>query len=262
VNTFSSLKKGFEEYFHVFFFSFEPPHISNRRASSLTCATAHDVGGLSAHNSTALSINFPLFIPDYTVKASSDVMYLVIKRTTYLRALKATSMSKKPSPSDIEFDKYLERVNEDDNILMSTPKLSPEKPGILLDRSGRATPTLPAKPGLDQHHRYGALNNSFHTFSLEKNRGEDRTVEEEDENQGEDEGEFWSDDHLSNDDKSPKIGRTIHVSKDKSGLREKSASSDVTSIVSAGALIVTVQSQASGDSNQTISPTGSISLQP
>jgi hypothetical protein len=40
---------------------------------------------------------------------------LKIKRTTYLRALKASVMSKKPSPGDMELERYLERVTEDDN---------------------------------------------------------------------------------------------------------------------------------------------------
>jgi hypothetical protein len=40
-------------------------------------------------------------VPDYTVKAVTDVLYLRIKRTTYLRALKASGMSKKPSPGDL-----------------------------------------------------------------------------------------------------------------------------------------------------------------
>ena len=103
--------------------------------------------------------SFPPFVPDYTVKAVTDVLYLRIKRTTYLRALKASSMSKKRSPGDLELERYLERVTEDDNdvdaMLMSSPKMSPEKGPGFLERassfiSGRITPTLSLRGGVDR----------------------------------------------------------------------------------------------------------------
>ncbi len=162
------------------------PHILNRRASSLTVTAVHDgsTGGLSCQSSGILSSNFPPFIPDYTVKASTDVMYMAIKRTTYLRALKATSMSKKPSPCQVELEKYLERVNEDENTLMTTPKMSPEKPKNLTFGSGYVTPNMSSRSGQDQGGRHRGLNNSFHNFTVEKT--EEGKVEEEDEAQ------FWN----------------------------------------------------------------------
>jgi len=140
---------------------------------------------LSGHNSASLSLNFTPFVPDYTVKASSDVIYLRIKRTTYLRALKATSMSKKPSPCDAELEKYLERVNEDENNPLLTPKVSPEKQNNILDHvpsfaSGYVTPIISIKSSLDKlggQSKHGGLNISFQNFSLDKDR--EITVEEE-----------------------------------------------------------------------------------
>lgn len=58
---------------------------------------------------------FAAFIPDYTIKAVTDVLYLKIKRTTYLRALKASMMGKKASISgeinDRELENLLEKVS-------------------------------------------------------------------------------------------------------------------------------------------------------
>ena len=113
--------------------------------------------------------NFRNLISEYTVKATSDVLYLRIKRATYLRALKASVMSKKPSPGDLELERYLERVSEDDNdvdtMLMSSPKMSPEKgPGFLERASsfiaGRITPTLSLRGGVDRLSGHGKQRNN------------------------------------------------------------------------------------------------------
>ena len=59
---------------------------------------------------------YPGFIPDYTIKALSDVLYLKIKRTTYLRAMKATLMGKKAGSghsgelNERELEHLLEKV--------------------------------------------------------------------------------------------------------------------------------------------------------
>ncbi len=57
---------------------------------------------------------FQTFIPDYTIKAVTDVLYLKIKRTTYLRALKASIMGKKTTHSgelnERELENLLEKV--------------------------------------------------------------------------------------------------------------------------------------------------------
>ena len=62
------------------------------------------------------------FVPDYTIKAVTDVLYLKIKRSTYSRALKASLMGKKASHSgelnDRELENLLEKVqNMDGNVL-------------------------------------------------------------------------------------------------------------------------------------------------
>ena len=68
-------------------------------------------------------------------------------------------MSRKPSPGDAELERYLERVTEDedhvDAMLMSSPKMSPEKGPGLLERAssflaGRITPTLSLRSGVDR----------------------------------------------------------------------------------------------------------------
>ena len=59
---------------------------------------------------------YPGFIPDYTIKAVTDVLYLKIKRTTYLRAMKASLMGKKASHSgelnERELEHLLEKVRK------------------------------------------------------------------------------------------------------------------------------------------------------
>ncbi len=99
----------------------------------------------------------------------------------------------------MELEKYLERVNEDDDML-TTPKLSsPDKHSAgILERaasfvSGRLTPTLSMRGGPDRlsGHSKRGLNSSFHNFDTDKT--DDRTmVEEEDETQEEEDGEFWA----------------------------------------------------------------------
>jgi len=174
----------------------------NRRASSITAPALQELGsgGLSRKNSEVFNHSYSPVIPDYTVKATTDVLYLCIKRVTYLRALRATTMSKKPSPSEIELDKYLERVNEDEDII-HTPKLSPpEKHNAgILERaasfvSGRLTPTLSMRGGPDRlsGHSKRGLNASFHNFDSEKDKADDHTMVEEDETQEEEEGDFWN----------------------------------------------------------------------
>ena len=151
--------------------SFDLPHILNRRASSITGAALQQQqqqqphqnpegtpGTLSRQGSAIFQFNFAQFVPDYTVKAVTDVLYLRIRRATYLRALKASGMFRKPTPGDMELERFLERVTEDDNddvMLMSSPKMSPEKGHGFLERassflSGRLTPTLSLRGGVER----------------------------------------------------------------------------------------------------------------
>ncbi len=106
------------------------------------------------------------FIPDYTIKAVTDVLYLKLKRNTYLRAIKASLMGKKQSHSgelnEKELDRFLAKVNEDEggdhemSMMLRTPVLtSPNKSEQSLDQdhklhkinpsSGTSTPTMAAK---------------------------------------------------------------------------------------------------------------------
>ena len=50
-------------------------------------------GGLSTSASASDRLTQFVFVPDYTVKAMSDVLYVRITRTTYMRAIKASLMA-------------------------------------------------------------------------------------------------------------------------------------------------------------------------
>ena len=71
----------------------------------------------SRTGSVAPSVTYQAFIPDYTIKAVTDVLYLKIKRSTYSRALKASLMGKKAGHSgaplnERELENLLEKVNK------------------------------------------------------------------------------------------------------------------------------------------------------
>jgi len=89
------------------------------------------------------------WIPDYTLIANTDLLYLEIRRKTYLGAVKATRMQAMHSHSggfnDREIDSYLERVSEDDTDFMRTPSLrSPDRTldGNAFNESGSNTPQM------------------------------------------------------------------------------------------------------------------------
>lgn len=90
-----------------------PSHVLSNKRTSTSEASLHHHG---AHQSRAGSVvpTFQTFIPDYTIKAVTDVLYLKIKRTTYLRALKASIMGKKTTHSgelnERELENLLEKV--------------------------------------------------------------------------------------------------------------------------------------------------------
>ena len=112
-----------------------------RKVSTQNCLETASIPGLSGkRNSTDItsvrqSPNFIPFVPDYTVKAVSDVLYVKVTRATYLRAVKASLMTKKQSNLgdmiEKELDNFLDRVNEDDidgDTLIQTPILrSPDR---------------------------------------------------------------------------------------------------------------------------------------
>ncbi|XP_076257608.1 metal transporter uex isoform X2 [Rhynchophorus ferrugineus] len=71
------------------------------------------------------------FIPDYTVRASTEVLYLKIKRSLYLAAKRATLMEKSKRGQnetkeqfDEEIDKLLHAVDDDD---ISTGRITPRR---------------------------------------------------------------------------------------------------------------------------------------
>lgn len=50
------------------------------------------------------------FIPDYSVKALTDVVYLVVKRSLFLAAKRATLMEQSRRGGDEPFDDEVEKV--------------------------------------------------------------------------------------------------------------------------------------------------------
>ncbi|CAG5075991.1 Similar to Cnnm2: Metal transporter CNNM2 (Mus musculus) [Cotesia congregata] len=71
------------------------------------------------------------FVPDYSVRAVTEVFYLKVKRSLYLAAKRATLLErsqKDPSPSNDQFDdeveKLLHSLDEDDRSMQSSPILS------------------------------------------------------------------------------------------------------------------------------------------
>ena len=91
-----------------------PSHILNNKRSS----TSGDIGTNQNLQSRTGSVapSYQAFVPDYTIKAVSDVLYLKIKRSTYSRALKASLMGKKAGHSgelnERELENLLEKVNK------------------------------------------------------------------------------------------------------------------------------------------------------
>lgn len=60
------------------------------------------------------------FVPDYTVRAVTEVFYVRVKRSLYLAAKRATLLErsqKDPSPSNDQFDDEVEKVNKRINCL-------------------------------------------------------------------------------------------------------------------------------------------------
>jgi hypothetical protein len=134
----------------------------------------------------------PLFVPDYHVKAVTDVLYLRIKRATYSAALKATKMSNKRGHNEEQqqvLDRYLEKVDEDDHdndhdhhmLVMSSPKdrrmllHQNTLPSRSLAGSGQNTPNLSS-------HRLDAKEGNGAALSPLEDKNK---------------GEFWGEDDLS-----------------------------------------------------------------
>ena len=115
----------------------------------------------SASMQSAHRWHLPPFVPDYNVKAVSDVIYLRIKRPMYCAALKASKIYTNPNPKGDQehvLDRYLERVNEDE-----------DNPDVLVIGTPRAE------------------TRSLHTMRTSKNGSAMRLADKEEE-----EGEFWA----------------------------------------------------------------------
>ncbi len=120
---------------------------SNLRKTSTQLEAPSTAGGkrngdavMSRQGSGYLHPATAAFVPDYTVKAVTDVLYLRIKKGTYAAALKASQMQRKqnfPNEMGADIDRYLEKVNENEGdlvdilpVMMRSPSLrSPEKDG-------------------------------------------------------------------------------------------------------------------------------------
>lgn len=74
------------------------------------------------------------FIPDYTVRAVTEVFYIAIKRNLYLAAKRATLMERiqkggddscSHEPIDDEVEKLLHSLDEDDQSIHGSKMISP-----------------------------------------------------------------------------------------------------------------------------------------
>ena len=87
-----------------------PSHLLNNKRSS----TSGEIGGPPTSRAGSVVPAYQAFVPDYTIKAITDVLYLKIKRPTYSRALKASLMGKKATHSgeinERELENLLEKV--------------------------------------------------------------------------------------------------------------------------------------------------------
>ena len=91
------------------------PNLLNKRHSAQV-----EMGmGVVPSRAGSIFAAFPGFVPDYTVKAVTDVLYMKIKRPTYMRAMKASLMGKKASHSgelnERELEHLLEKVRSLDS---------------------------------------------------------------------------------------------------------------------------------------------------
>lgn len=154
------------------------------------------VPAVSGSNTVGSHINNAPFIPDYTVKAVQDVLYMKIKKPVYFTALKASIMSRKAAHNSTDaihrdLDQLLEKVTEDeanDHPTMHSPPVlrSPEKmaplaklsPGVIRKEdsitSNHQLPSLSSIPKVQGSEQRSSLTSDFW--------GHDESVKEEDEN--------------------------------------------------------------------------------
>ncbi|XP_015116244.1 metal transporter CNNM4 isoform X1 [Diachasma alloeum] len=93
---------------------------------SPTTTNPQSLGSIQSINLDAILRH--TFVPDYTVRAITEVFYVKVKRSLYLAAKRATLLErsqKDPSPSQDQFDdeveKLLHSLDEDDHSMPTTP---------------------------------------------------------------------------------------------------------------------------------------------
>lgn len=80
----------------------------------MTTSNANNMGSIQSVNIDAM-LRYT-FVPDYTVRAVTEVMYLRVKRSFYMAAKRATLMERSKKMSNAgEFDE------EVDKVMMITP---------------------------------------------------------------------------------------------------------------------------------------------
>ncbi|KAK2575789.1 hypothetical protein KPH14_007174 [Odynerus spinipes] len=101
-------------------------------AESPTNGNPQAIGSIQSINLDAM-LRYT-FVPDYTVRAITEVFYVKIKRSLYLAAKRATLLErsqKDPLPSQDQFDdeveKLLHSLDEDDRSVPESPVLSKDK---------------------------------------------------------------------------------------------------------------------------------------
>ncbi|XP_072767683.1 unextended protein [Anoplolepis gracilipes] len=101
-------------------------------AESPTNANPQTVGSIQSVNLDSMLRH--TFIPDYTVRAVTEVFYVKVKRSLYLAAKRATLLERRqkdPLPSQEQFDdeveKLLHSLEEDDRSVPESPVLPADK---------------------------------------------------------------------------------------------------------------------------------------
>ncbi|KAL6423179.1 hypothetical protein ACFW04_010093 [Cataglyphis niger] len=102
-------------------------------AESPTNVNPQTVGSIQSINLDSMLRH--TFVPDYTVRAVTEVFYVKIKRSLYLAAKRATILERRqkdPLPSQEQFDdeveKLLHSLEEDDRSVAESPVLPMDKP--------------------------------------------------------------------------------------------------------------------------------------
>lgn len=122
------------------------------------------MGSLQSLNMDALIRH--TFIPDYSVKAVTETIYLAIKRNLYLAAKRATLMERKQKCGetsdaiDDEVEKLLHSLDEDDpSVHASVPNLNGNTPKASKPTSSAPSPTTIVNVSFDSYAiKWGIIN--------------------------------------------------------------------------------------------------------